>query len=209
MWDSNSTYPSELLRESNEKVHSAPHALRAQKCYFLLSHSSQGGSCFMALLYPSLSLEKGFACRREPFDDFWKRKEGTCWTEDVLKTSGFFLWTLGILWDNLGTSKIRVAMVLPKPCFSILVPGITGGLPGPVCSTLPLALNVHYFEDVFQNDPLNEDVADLHRKLIGETHYQVIMIYLWNYHTVTCTLVYKKLSFGARQMARWWSIDTP
>lgn len=69
-----------------------------------------------------------------------------------------------------------------------------------MCSTLPLALNVHYLEDVFQNDPLNKNVANLHRKLKGETHYQVIMIYLWNYHTVTCTLVYKKVSFGAMQI---------
>lgn len=49
-------------------------------------------------------------------------------------------------------------------------------------------------------DPLNKNVANLHRKLKGETHYQVIMIYLWNYHTVTCTLVYKKVSFGAMQI---------
>lgn len=56
--------------------------------------------------------------------------------------------------------------------------------------------------------PLHKNVADLHRKLRGETHDQLIMIYVWNYHTVFCTLLFKTVFFGAPQKARWWSTSS-
>lgn len=77
-----------------------------------------------------------------------------------------------------------------KPCFSFLDPRIMDGLLVPI--PWHHALSVCFLEDIFQNDPLDKD---LHRKLRGEMHCQIIMIYLWNYHSVVCTLVFKKVFF--------------
>lgn len=62
-------------------------------------------------------------------------------------------------------------------------PGIHGAFPGLWVLPHPWhhALPVSPSEDVFQNDSLDKDVADLHRKLRGETHYQIRMIDQRNY----------------------------
>lgn len=77
------------------------------------------------------------------------------------------------------------------------------GFSGLLSLPLSRALSLHSFEDVFQNDPSGQDVADLHRKLRGETHYQIKMIYLWSCLTVVCTRSLRKYNFGATQIARW------